>query len=373
MASDARNPALDGLRLTCCAAVVAGHAAWGPFAGKLATFGVDVFFALSGFLITSLLLREHSANGTADLRAFWTRRALRILPAYFASLIVPALLTLVFTAWFTRSFHGPSDRTFFTTTLAAYALMVGNFSLGAVPTPMAVLWSVCIEEQFYAFFPPTISHAKRKWPVLIPVVIGLAFAWATRILLASRHDVALYRNTMAHADGLLLGALLAQFAERIRALVARHAFAIEAVAIAASTALLVLRSGSSPFAYWATYFASACCATALVAAFALGRGPVARVLAYKPIAYLGTLTYSGYLVHMYGVTAAFGVTRRVPFGAAEVPARIAMALAFTFALAWIAHVAIERPFLRLKNRFATAYRTDRPDRKPASAEASAAQ
>jgi peptidoglycan/LPS O-acetylase OafA/YrhL len=60
-----RVPALDGLRLVCCLAVVVGHAAWGPIAGRAATFGVEVFFALSGYLITSLLLGERASRGAA--------------------------------------------------------------------------------------------------------------------------------------------------------------------------------------------------------------------------------------------------------------------------------------------------------------------
>ncbi len=346
-----RVHALDGLRLWCCVAVIVGHAAWGSVASKLASFGVDVFFALRGYLITTLLLRARAGLGV-NLRAFYIRRARRILPAYYAALVLAALLTWLLGSLFSDPFRGPADARFFTTTLPLYFAFVGNWTNASVPSVLDVLWSVCIEEQFYILFPPTIAIGARRWPVVFPVTIVLLCAWACRIWLASRADPTLYRNTLAHADGLLLGALLAQLVEmprsRLREWVAAHAAEVEVAAIALAAALLILRRGDSPFAYWATYLASAVCAVLLVLAFAIGRGPVARVLAWRPLAWLGTLTYVAYLFHMYAVTAAFGITRRLRLGEAEVPIRIALALAITFPIAYVAHVAIERPFLRRK-------------------------
>jgi peptidoglycan/LPS O-acetylase OafA/YrhL len=352
----AHVPALDGLRLACCLAVVVGHAAWGPMAGRVASFGVDVFFALSGYLITSLLLREHVRLGRVDLRAFYVRRALRILPAYYASLGVAVVLTAAVPLPFTRAFHGPSDARFFTTTLASYLMLVGNWFDTPLPSTLAVLWSVCIEEQFYLLFPPTFAISTRRAPVVVPALLGLAVAWGVRVHLAAKGDGELYRNTFAHSDGLLLGALLAQATasdtSRARAWIAHNARALEIVACTASALTLTFRGGGSPLSYWESYLASAVCATAIVAAMALGHGPVARGLALRPIAWGGTLTYAGYLVHMYAVGAAFGITRRVPFGVLETPIRLAIAIAGTFALAYVAHVAVERPFLRLKARLA---------------------
>ena len=87
-----------------------------------------------------------------------------------------------------------------------------------------------------------------------------------------------------------------------------------------------------------------------VLAMAFGRGPIARALAWRPLAWAGTLTYAGYVVHMYAVTAAFGVTRRVQWGALAEPVRALLAVGFTLALAYVTHIVIERPFLRLKAR-----------------------
>jgi peptidoglycan/LPS O-acetylase OafA/YrhL len=345
-------PALDGLRLACCLAVVVGHSAWGPIAGRVASFGVDVFFALSGYLITSLLLRERARRGRADLRAFYVRRALRILPAYYASLATAFVLTWTLGAKFTRSFHGPDDARFFTTTLASYATFLGNWFDAPVPSSLAVLWSVCIEEQFYVLFPPTFAQSTRRFPVVLPALVGLGLAWAVRIYLAARLAPDLYRNTFAHADGLLLGALLAQAtasdASPARAWIARNAGALELVACVASALALAFRGSGSPFSYWESFLVSAICATAIVAAMALDQGPIARLLGRKPLAWAGTLTYAGYLVHMYGVGAAFGIVRRVNFGKAEGAVRIALAIVVTFALAYVAHVVVERPFLRIK-------------------------
>ena len=349
-------PALDGLRLVCCSFVVIGHAAWGPLSGRLATFGVEVFFALSGYLITSLLLRERALRGAIDLRAFYLRRTLRIFPVYYAALAVAFGLTWALGPWFTGPFRGPSDARFFGTTLASCVLFVSNWTDAPLPSPLEVLWSVCIEEQFYLLFPLLLAWRRRATsPVVVPAIIGLGLAWVCRTWLASRGAESLYRNTLAHGDSLLLGAVLAQFTTgdgaRARALIANHAGKLEALSVAASVLLLLFRGDSaSPFSYWATFLASAICATAIVAALAHGRGPLARTLALRPLAWAGTLTYAGYVVHMYAVTAAFGVTNRVPLGPIATTVRVTLALALTLALAYVTHVLIERPALQLKRR-----------------------
>lgn len=348
-------PALDGLRLVCCSCVVIGHAAWGPLLGRLASFGVEVFFALSGYLITSLLLRERARTGTLDLRAFYLRRTLRIVPVYYAALAVAFGLTAALGDVFTVPFRGPSDARFFGTTLASCVLFVSNWTDAPLPSSLEVLWSVCIEEQFYLLFPPLLALRRRAAsPVWIPVLAGLVIAWSSRTWLASRGQVDLYRNTFAHSDALLLGAGLAQATaegHRWRQSFVKHSAALETLAIGASIALLFLRGDSaSPFSYWLTFLASAVCATAIVAALALAHGPIARLLAWRPLAWAGTLTYAGYVAHMYAVTAAFGITRRVSLGAGETGVRVVLSLAFTLALAWVAHHAIERPALRVKAR-----------------------
>jgi peptidoglycan/LPS O-acetylase OafA/YrhL len=353
----ARVPALDGLRLCCCLFVVVGHTAWGPVLGRLASFGVDVFFSLSGFLITGLLLRERRSRGSVDLGSFYARRALRIAPVYYASLLAAFGLTWLLGDAYAGPFRGPQDERFFTSTLGAYALFLGNWTEAPVPSPVEVLWSVCVEEQFYLLFPLCFARSSRKYPVLLPAAAGLAAAWACRIWLASRGDAGLFRNPLAHADGLLLGALLAQAVEaapaRVAALFARRAWPLESAAIVGAALHVVLRSPStSPLSYWGSFLLSALAATALVAAMALGRGPAARALATPTLAWAGTLTYAGYVVHMYAVTAAFGICRVFPAGNGELAARLAVSVALTFALAWATHVAVERPFLRRKQALA---------------------
>ena len=134
-------PELDALRFfaflavfLCHVAVRDGRFTWEARTGML---GVDLFFALSAFLISELLLREKDRNGTLDVRAFWIRRILRIWPLYFTMLAVAFIL------------RAPLRESLLT--LIGFALFAGNFAaLFATPSPLiGALWSLSIEEQFY--------------------------------------------------------------------------------------------------------------------------------------------------------------------------------------------------------------------------------
>lgn len=147
-----RFSSLDGLRAVSITAVIWAHT--GSREGILGQgfHGVDLFFAISGFLITTLLLREHSARGRIDLRAFYIRRALRIFPLYYAALAVYALV------WFLRYRGSPvGDR--FVSQLPAFATYTTNWFVHLVPGEGVLFfhsWSLATEEQFYLLWPPAL-------------------------------------------------------------------------------------------------------------------------------------------------------------------------------------------------------------------------
>jgi peptidoglycan/LPS O-acetylase OafA/YrhL len=338
---------LDGLRLLCCLAVVLGHAAWGPVMGRVASLGVDLFFALSGFLITRLLLAERNRTGSIDLRHFYVRRARRILPLYYASVAAAYLLTAALGDTFARPFGGPQDQRFFTTTLLAHLALIPNLIEAPVPSPLEVLWSIGVEEQFYLLFPLALELSSGPRPALRPVGIGLVLCWCTRAYLAHQGDANLYRNPLAHGDGLLLGALAAQVEASWPAATGwlrRQAGVIELTVCGLLTLHVLFRTSSvTPAAYLLSFLASALLASLLVLTLAGGVGPLARSLA--PLAPAGKLTYSGYLVHKYAIGGAFVVARLLAPPSLVVPMRLVGSCVFTLALGWVAHRLIERPFL----------------------------
>ena len=150
-------PALDGLRGVAVAGVLAFHAGLLP-GGYL---GVDLFFVLSGFLITSLLVAEHAREGRIRLGAFWARRARRLIPALFTALALAGLhaATLARPDELARIRADALASLIYVTNWRA--VVVGNeyWALFRAPSPLEHLWSLAIEEQFYVAWPPLVSAA----------------------------------------------------------------------------------------------------------------------------------------------------------------------------------------------------------------------
>ena len=191
-----RTPATDYGILKQAASLLAGIA-------RAGALGVDLFFALSAYLITELLLRERRSRGAIDIRAFYIRRILRIWPLYYFALLilVPAMSIL-------PGEHMPW------TYLASFAMFGGNWACAAwgyPPSSFALLWSVSIEEQFYLTWPWLVRWGEFR---LRMIAYGmLAVATVTRIVLVIRdvHHPGIWCNTLARLDPIAGGALLACF------------------------------------------------------------------------------------------------------------------------------------------------------------------
>ncbi|MFO0678087.1 MAG: acyltransferase [Polyangiaceae bacterium] len=352
-------PALDGVRTMCCAWVVVGHAVpISPYSGLVAGMGVNVFFALSGFLITTLLLRERARTGSIALGPFYLRRVLRIFPVYYAALAVFVAGTLLLGDRFLKvlAFESPVP---WGPILGSHATFLANWYDDHLPTSLSVLWSVSVEEQFYVVFPPLLVLAGRNRSAYGVVVFGLAAAWATRLYLAFTTPHLVYRNSIAHGDHLLLGVALAQAfhtnTSDVEAFCRRLGTAGEVVTIAVLVALpywefRVQPVGVQLFFY---YVVSAIACALLVALVATMAGAFSRVFAWSPVRVLGQLTYSAYVFHIYGVTVAWAVCQRfVAGGTLELAARAALSLVFTFVLAYVVRVTFEARILAFKDRIA---------------------
>lgn len=185
--------ALDGLRCVAILPVVGLHAFGWPRQGSL---GVDVFFVLSGFLITSLLLAEREATGSVSLRRFYARRALRLLPALFAMLICFLIATLI-----SLSVQGNLDMAHLRRPLlgvAAALTYTANFAgaAGFHPAGLGHLWSLAEEEQFYLLWPPLlfVLLRARKDLALRIIGVGIVLEVVERMIIAlSASQIPLYR------------------------------------------------------------------------------------------------------------------------------------------------------------------------------------
>lgn len=213
------QPALDGLRALSVIAVIAYHAnlAWIP-GGFI---GVEVFFVVSGYLITSLLIEERLRNGTVSLKQFWIRRARRLLPALFAMLCASAITVAFFVPEFAPSFRRD--------VLAAVFYMSNWWQIFFVTVPyfapldppiLRHLWSLAIEEQWYLVWPVVFSAVLCRRSVRLRrsgIIVGLA-ALAIMVFTAAMYvpdnetrTNFLYLSTLTRSTGLLCGAGLAFF------------------------------------------------------------------------------------------------------------------------------------------------------------------
>jgi peptidoglycan/LPS O-acetylase OafA/YrhL len=338
-------PQLDGLRFVAFLAVFVFHflqSARRPLSSSLiavaeaGAFGVDLFFILSSFLITSLLLREHASEGQIHVRAFWVRRALRIWPLYFLFVGVFLLLNRP-PGWYALGLLT------FTTN---WALLHRWY-----PSPMNHLWSVAIEEQFYLCWPLILALLGARWlPAVSAAMIGgalVARAW----LLASRAtltDQALWIHTLDRLEPLALGILIAWFWPRIAPTPRLPAWSGLA-SVGAAWALVAIIIGycvtpgtllvSPPI--WTYTLVDVILAGSLGITVWAASG----LLAHPILVYLGRISYGLYVFHfpvIYGVREGFGL---------RWPLRLLLTLGLTVALAAYSYRFLEQPFLRLKQRF----------------------
>jgi len=304
-----------------------GYGIFKPAASLLAgiaragALGVDLFFALSAYLITELLLRERRSRGAIDIRAFYIRRILRIWPLYYFALLilVPAMSIL-------PGEHMPW------TYFASFAMFGGNWACAAWGYPassFALLWSVSIEEQFYLTWPWLIRRGEFQ---LRRIAYGmLAVATVTRIVLVIRdaHHPGIWCNTLARLDPIAGGALLACF---LNGSLPEHTRRTRSLCIALGAVLLIGAGALGNNEGWpvlVTY------PLATIAAVAIIFGTLGARLTAG--AYLGKISYGLYVFHA-------AVIRVVPSPI--------LALPLTIAIAALSYRYLESPFLRLKDRFA---------------------
>ena len=351
------RPELDGLRGLSAVVIVLYHFRTPLFAcGFLA---VDVFFVLSGFLITALLLQERARFGRINLGHFYARRALRLAPAL--TLMLSAVLLGTFLFPDTAAAAGMIRRQ-----VLYSALYVMNWTevLGwsPGPSPLAHTWSLAIEEQFYILIPLLLAAllAARVRVGRITLVLGVLMAastaWRAVGCFRGFSEAYLIRGLDMRADSLLAGCVMAGlFAGGKLGADARAwrgpavlAAGVLAGAVAFGRPISVRLGGETMIFAWILPVAWA--ASAVVLGYLLcpnAGGPATAALRSRPVVYLGRLSYGIYLWHVPVSVAVFRRPLPVPL-----PVLCAVAATISFAAAALSYHVVEQPILRLKKRFA---------------------
>lgn len=338
--------ALDGIRGLGLVLVVSTHAlliffskSRNPIPGGF--IGLDAFFVLSGFLITSLLLGEHHKQGRISLRGFYRRRALRLLPALLCLLAAHAIYAAI---------TNLPMRTELTSGAAVLFYVANWYRIGGHPVALGMghLWSLAVEEQFYLVWPlVTLALLNiRRSPRAVYVVLCCAAAGVCvwRFVLW-RHGVtpfAIQQRTDARADSLIIGALAGYV--YVRRSLARVRFSLLAwPALALLAYCVFFLSARHAFWYVGGFTLVAIASAMIVLAIAEGNWAGIGLFNFAPFRVLGTVSYGVYLWHL---PVFLAVARETP-GTSHW-AQLALGLAITADVTVLSWFCIERPVQLMK-------------------------
>jgi len=352
--------ALDGLRGVAIALVLALHSGYGPhFLGG--GLGVDVFFVLSGYLITSLLLNEYERTGRVSLRSFYLRRVFRLYPALLMMVLAAGVL-----------YADLPGHTIFAWAKAAVVILlyVANFATafshnGSLVDGLGHTWTLALEEQFYIVWPLVLIGSLRSGKRWIPYTL-LALAAAVSIV-SNHHDgppiggiPQAYFRPEAHDIGLVFGCAAALLLRHDwwRRVATRRAVGWSGAAVLVAA---VVSAGHSHVAYLTESVPIGSLAVAvMIAGIVSNRAhPLNRLLAWSPLRWLGLISYGVYVYSgLFNTVTATGMESWSP--AAQCVVRTSVALA----VATVSYLALEKP-IRQRGRAWLAHR-----REVAAAEAS---
>lgn len=344
-------PGLDGLRAFAVAAVILYHCAPNVFPGGF--LGVDIFFVLSGFLITTLLLRELKANGKIDLCGFWIRRLRRLVPAFTVLIltVVPlaAVLSTDLLVGIGRQVLGALT---FSTNWLEIAHGTSYFDTTA-PLLFKNFWSLAIEEQFYLIWPLllllllTLGLRARVRIAAVAVLAGLSML-AMGFFWNGENATRVYYGTDTHLFGLALGVVLAFLRLRSRggffsALPYRMYFGPAALAVTAVGFLFLPDRGAFAYRGGIQFFTVS--AAILLAAVADGNSFLTKICESAPLRWAGTRSYGLYLWH-WPVLVLAAAAFPVAVGSGGYWVRSVLALALTVLICELSYRFVETPVRR---------------------------
>jgi peptidoglycan/LPS O-acetylase OafA/YrhL len=355
-------PSLDGFRAVAVLLVFGAHALpnINAFPGA---FGVTIFFFLSGYLITTLMRREFDSTGTVSLRDFYTRRALRILPPFFATFL-PAVAAMR-----AGLLVGHVDPHAVLAAVFYYAnYFIIRTSWWAMPPGSGPLWSLAVEEHFYLAFPlaylllrsalPDRRHQAAVLLAVCAVVLGWRLVLMHQMYPLDAITISRFRMaTDTRIDSILFGCVLAIWGnpvldkppavpERIWKWVlfpAGLATLVASFLVRDDRVRETVRYTVQGIALYPVF----------ITAIRWPNWGIIRVLNWRPVAFLGVLSYSFYLLH------DFVVTQLESHGAGD-RGRLLVGLPLTIGLSWLVYVSVERPVARLRARWMSTSRKEKP-------------
>ncbi len=341
------RPDVDGLRAIAVGAVVLFHAGVAPIRGGFV--GVDVFFVISGYLITTIIARE-ALEGRFTVAGFYVRRVRRIFPALFYMLWAVGLVaTLVLMPADYNEFGESVSATALFTSNLFFWIKSGYFDAAADIKPLLHTWSLAVEEQFYLLFPllmAAIVTRLRWWRLLIAAIALVSFA--VGVWEVAHHPAGAFYSPFARAWELLLGSLIAVGAvPPIRSKPLREAAA--ALGLGLILFAVFAYTPATPFPGVAAL--SPCLGAALLIHADAEHPTIAgRIISVKPMVWLGLISYSLYLWHWPVLVFARYILMR-PLQPAEMAALVAASVL----LAYLSWRFVERPFRRGNARRAALF------------------
>lgn len=335
-----RIPNLDGLRAVAILLVLFHHCpdiAWLSTLHANGRYGVALFFVISGFLITTLFLRETRRFGRVDLGRFFARRALRLFPLYY--LVLAGYVVLVIGC----GFYSPENQALFTAKLPSYLLYYSNLTQHATEGPFFFAWSLAVEEQFYLFFGVMVALLRRRWIVWL-FAAALAAKMVAFYAPSFRADHELiWRIGFSYREAILWGVLLAYFVSTRRGYELFQRFICQrwvmATLAAGCLAQLIFHLEPDHSAWPAQLWYVA--VTLLVGSCALS-SPV-KLLETRLAVHIGAISYGIYLMHMLVINTLTKFTSN-PI------AILVLATLLTTVLASLTYQFFEKPILRWKDR-----------------------
>ena len=345
-------PELDGLRAIAVLLVIAVHVQGQAFTALSGYLGVTIFFVLSGYLITTLALREEAERGRLNLLAFSVRRTFRIFPLYY-------LVLGIYAAVLFGTGMRPTQAVFLTEHWAQYVFYFQEVAYAAGgDMPFSQCWSLGIEEKFYLLWPVLAFGLLRtapRWrlPIAGLLLVGLGTTPWTLLPLGA---TTLCHALVPHAEilaGCVLGLWLhdptgyASF-QRVRQRVG--GFGLIGTWIVAHLAMPEMNSQGLDAAWTLVYLFVT---TLMVAELTTVDGPAQRALQWKPLAGIGRLSYGMYLFHFFPLFVAQRLADHLPWAGSRPYASFAVAAVGSIVAAYVLAVTIERPFIRIGKRLST--------------------
>ena len=340
--------ALDGVRGIAVAAVLVFHGGFALASGGF--LGVSTFFTLSGFLIASLLLNERERNDSVDLKTFWIRRFRRLMPAAVATIGFIALVSwTVPSVERNDSLAGDLWASLFY--VANWRFIITGLSyndLFAQESPVQHFWSLAVEEQFYVIFPALAAimlavggRSRRTFAGVVLVTLAVSL-----VLPFVYNDVdRIYNGTDVRMAEILLGVLLAviygSLSGRETVRNSQMIKVLGLLALAGSVVVWIITEQTDAWLYNGGFAAYAVLSVLIIAAATQKSGPVPLLLSWRPLVYLGMISYGVYLYH-WPIFLWFDEDSTNLEG---VPL-FALRLAITFGVAWLSFHYLETPFRR---------------------------